>query len=101
MSEQETADITGMENGAYLHHITRERHPSVHDIARWFAYAHLPEGLPRHVSASCANLAADMLEELPDSPELTTGLRKLLEAKDCFVRAAVAASEAEHGEPAR
>lgn len=26
---------------------------------------------------------------LPDGPELTAGLRKLLEAKDCFVRAAV------------
>ena len=31
-----------------------------------------------------------MIEELDDGPELTTGLRKLLEAKDCFVRAAVA-----------
>jgi len=28
---------------------------------------------------------------LPPSAEVTTGLRKLLEAKDCFVRAAVTA----------
>lgn len=35
----------------------------------------------------------DVIEDLPDSPELTTGLRKLLEAKDCFVRAAIAAAE--------
>jgi hypothetical protein len=26
---------------------------------------------------------------LPDGPELTVGLRKLLEAKDCLVRAAL------------
>jgi hypothetical protein len=28
-----------------------------------------------------------MLQTLPPGPELTAGLRKLLEAKDCFVRA--------------
>ncbi len=30
-----------------------------------------------------------MVNTVPDSPELTAGLRKLLEAKDCFVRALV------------
>jgi hypothetical protein len=30
-----------------------------------------------------------MVDHLPDGPELTVGLRKLLEAKDCFVRAAL------------
>lgn len=30
-----------------------------------------------------------MVDQLPDGPELTAGLRKLLEAKDCFVRAAL------------
>ncbi len=33
-----------------------------------------------------------MIQNLPDDPEPTTGLRKLLEAKDCFVRATVVAS---------
>jgi hypothetical protein len=28
-----------------------------------------------------------MVAALPDGPELTTGLRKLVEVKDCFVRA--------------
>ena len=45
---------------------------------------------------SCAQTAEGMIEELPDGPELTVGLRKLLEAKDCFVRAAIEA-EAEGG----
>lgn len=30
-----------------------------------------------------------IIANLPDGPELTSGLRKLLEAKDCFVRAAL------------
>lgn len=72
------------------------RHPSTAAITRWFAYGHLPAGHPRDISANCANLADYMLGELPDSPELTAGLRKLLEAKDCFVRAAIAGAGTEH-----
>lgn len=62
------------------------RHPSTVAIARYFDFAHLPEPLKR-ISAPCYLLAERMVHELPDGPELTTGLRKLLEAKDCFVRA--------------
>jgi len=64
------------------------RHPATVHLARFFAYDHLPERLQR-VSAPCGLLADRMIEELPDGPELRTGLRKLLEAKDCFVRAAL------------
>lgn len=35
----------------------------------------------------CGALADDMIASCPDGPELSAGLRKLLEAKDCFVRA--------------
>ena len=35
-----------------------------------------------------------MAAQLPDGPELTAGLRKLLEAKDCFVRTAIAQERA-------
>lgn len=55
-------------------------------LMRWFAFAHLPTHL-QAVSAPCADLARIMDEALPESPEKTAGLRKLLEAKDCFVRA--------------
>ncbi len=69
------------------------RHPSTVSIARYFAYDHLPtEGL-REVSARCEHVAGLMIRDLPDGPELTTGLRKLLEAKDCFVRAALDLSD--------
>jgi len=34
-------------------------------------------------------LAYNLVDQLEDGPEFTAGLRKLLEAKDCFVRAAL------------
>lgn len=41
------------------------------------------------ISAECWALADWMLGRTSDGPELTAGLRKLLEAKDCFVRQAL------------
>lgn len=64
------------------------RHPSVQAVTQYFEYDHLPAHL-RDISKACHDLACDMLIDIPDSPELTAGLRKLLEAKDCFVRAAI------------
>ena len=64
------------------------RHQATAHLARYFAWEHLPKHL-QPVSQECADLALNMIERLPDGPELTTGLRKLLEAKDCFVRAAL------------
>lgn len=64
------------------------RHPGTVHLIRLFAWAHLPPHL-QSVSAHCAELAVQMLLRLSDGPELTTGLRKLLEAKDCFVRQAL------------
>ena len=55
---------------------------------KFFAYAHLPAML-QEVSKPVGDLA-DLLESiLPDGPEKSAGMRKLLEAKDCFVRAAL------------
>lgn len=69
-----------------------ERHPSTQQLMRHFSYSHLPPHL-QAISAPVCHLAGNMVTSLPDGPELTAGLRKLLEAKDCFVRAAV---DAEH-----
>ena len=55
-------------------------------VAKYFAYEHLKGNL-REVSEEVAKLAAKMEEKLPDGPEKSAGMRKLLEAKDCFVRA--------------
>lgn len=65
-----------------------QRHPATTGLLRYFEYAHLPERL-QVVSRPCGDLAQAMVAALPDGPELTAGLRKLLEAKDCFVRAAL------------
>lgn len=55
---------------------------------KYFEYGHLPEHL-QAVSKPLGDLANQMEQELPDSPEKSAGMRKLLEAKDCFVRAAL------------
>lgn len=62
-------------------------HPSTAAILQYFAYGHLPAHL-QQVSQPFAELARSMAEQF-EGPELTAGLRKLLEAKDCMVRAAL------------
>lgn len=60
---------------------------------QYFAYAHLPAHL-QAVSKPLGDLAQHLEESLPDGPEKSAGMRKLLEAKDCFVRAALEKREA-------
>ncbi len=76
----------------------QNRHPATQQIARHFAFDHLPEP-QQTISAYSYHLAEAMIRELPDGPELTTGLRKLLEAKDCFVRASLPATAPGGGQP--
>ena len=61
-------------------------------MMRWFESSHLPDHL-RPVSMLVGDLAASMDASLPDGAEKSAGLRKLLEAKDCFVRARLEAAE--------
>lgn len=55
-------------------------------LMQFFAYEHLPEHL-QEVSTPFAVLAALIISILPRNPERTVALRKLLESKDCAVRA--------------
>lgn len=71
------------------------RHPGTAHFGPLFSFEHLPEGTMRNTSQSCHNLAQAMADTLPDGPELSAGLRKLLESKDCFVRAALLAKNNE------
>jgi hypothetical protein len=57
-------------------------------ILKYFAYEHLPENL-QVISKPFGELAQLMATTLPPSAETSAGLRKLLEAKDCAVRAAL------------
>lgn len=55
-------------------------------MLQFFEYSHLPEDLQK-VSKSFHELAHDLVLTTPRNPERTAGLRKLMEAKDCIVRA--------------
>jgi hypothetical protein len=55
-------------------------------MMQFFAYEHLPPHL-QAVSKPFGELAAQIVADLPSNPERTVALRKLLEAKDCAVRA--------------
>lgn len=57
-------------------------------ILRYFNNGHQPSAL-RAISSPYLNLALAMDAMLPDGPEKSTALRKLLESKDCAVRAAL------------
>lgn len=59
-------------------------------ILRYFSYTHLPPPLKEY-SEMFAALAARVVLHIPDGPERTVCLRKLLESKDCAVRAVLPA----------
>jgi len=63
-------------------------HPSHQQVLKYFAYWHLPDHL-KHRSERFCRLAFDCVNQGGDGIEITVGLRKLLEAKDAFVRAKV------------
>lgn len=57
-------------------------------LLQYFAYEHLPEHLQEY-SKPFAALAQWIEEYLPEGPERSVCLRKLLEAKDCAIRASL------------
>lgn len=69
----------------------RERvapHDSTDYLIQYFEYGHLPSHL-QCVSAPFHSLAHQIVNTTPRNAERTAGLRKLLEAKDCIVRAMI------------
>lgn len=57
-------------------------------ILKYFKWKHLPPHL-QDKSKPFSELANWIVENCPQNPERTVALRKLLEAKDCAVRAAL------------
>lgn len=58
-------------------------------ILRYFEYKHLPmhiQYIPENFRAIALHMAATSVRHNKDFQETAVGLRKLLEAKDCFVR---------------
>lgn len=78
--------------------MTNEIHPAPQEfdaeqlttdpILRFFHYAHLPPTLQARSKPFC-DLARHIIETTPRNAERTVALRKLLEAKDAGVRAAL------------
>lgn len=64
-------------------------HPATKHLLQFFRYSHLPEYL-KSASEPFHTLAHHMAHLLPANQETTACLRKLLEAKDCAVRAVIA-----------
>lgn len=58
------------------------------NLLQFFNYSHLPENL-QEVSKLFHDLAHHIHDTLPNNPEKTAALRKLLEGKDCAVRAKI------------
>jgi hypothetical protein len=80
---------TLLEEGWTTHNLDgKPRHPSITAVLQFFRHDHL-SGRLQDISRLCAFVAGVMADNYPETPELTAGLRKLLEAKDCFVRNAL------------
>lgn len=55
-------------------------------LLKYFQYEHLPSHL-QDVSRNFCDLANHIVNTIQEGPERTVALRKLLESKDCAVRA--------------
>jgi hypothetical protein len=65
-------------------------HPSIQALLEFFETAHLDRGLALVVTPF-GHLARELAVRAPADPETSVAIRKLVEAKDCAVRAAIRA----------
>lgn len=57
-------------------------------MLQWFEFSHLPSDL-QHISELFYDLAHEIVNRIEAGPERTVALRKLLESKDCAIRARI------------
>ena len=69
-------------------------------MLQFFVSDHLPPHL-QVISQAFSDLAHEVANTLPRNPERTVALRKLLEAKDCAVRATIYLDEPDRLEVCR
>jgi hypothetical protein len=86
VSDLTRVEPTAEEKGRML--IGAGYHPSVLHVLQFFACGHLPDRL-KDVVRPFRDLATQCADRAPQSQETTVCLRKLLEAKDAAVRAAL------------
>lgn len=64
-------------------------HPGTENGLRWLTpNPNLPEP-QRTIAQSFYSMAVSLVDECDEGIETTAGLRKMVEAKDCFVRASI------------
>ena len=81
MSNIDAAEIAGAL--AVLPSDIEGRHRAVLDVLQWFTFDHLPNGLPRSVSAMIAGVAGEIITMIDvDDPELTRGRRRLVKVAE-------------------
>lgn len=68
--------------------LAHDRFPAVRDALQWLTFAHLPPALQDY-SRPFYTAAAELIDLVDDSPELTHALNGLLTAKDWAVRAGI------------
>jgi hypothetical protein len=85
--DPEPSGVLGTREHALI--VAKDRHPGVRDALQWLTFSHLPEPLQRF-SRPFYQTAVEMVFTVPtDSPELTTALNLLIQAKDSAVRAGI------------
>lgn len=85
--QKDPVDVLGTREHAAAH--TQGRHPGVRDAVQWLTFSHLPAALQRFSRPFYQTAIELVVTITADSPELTTALNKLIEAKDSAVRAGV------------
>jgi hypothetical protein len=68
----------------------QDRHPGTQHLMRWLRPNPRLAGQQAFIAEKIEMCALLVLSHTGDGPELTAGLRKLLEAKDCFIRQSIA-----------
>lgn len=79
---------TGMDAGEADQAERDEIYHEPHELMRFFEYKHLPNNIAA-VMAPISEVAKVYDKHLDSSAEKTAGLRKLLEAQDCLMRASL------------
>lgn len=64
-------------------------HISTRQVLRYFQSEHLKDGPGKIMARLYSDVADQVANNLPEDPETTVALRKLLESKDAAVRAAL------------
>jgi hypothetical protein len=82
-------------------HVTKGRHAGTQAALQWLVFSHLPEALRRYSEPFYVAAVELVRTVLTDSPELTTALNKLVEAKDAEVRAGIRDATGRPGPVAR